>query len=152
MDDQKDRKPEPIPIKDLISEDGAHELATSETMQPYLRLLKAGLQNKDTTPQIGEITALPLEKRYIWRIVSALKWAFADFDNVYVAVDRETLSEEDLGKVLELLRFRPMQLCLFLKALIGLEEMERLMTSAIAVAKQEELVEGKATDIQGREP
>ena len=138
MDDQKDRKPEPIPIKDLISEDGAHELATSETMQPYLRLLKAGLQNKDTTPHVEEIAQLPLEKRYIWRIASALKWGFADFDSVYVPVDRETLSEEDLRKVLDLLRFRPMQLCMFLKALIGPEEMERLMTSAIAIAKQEE--------------
>ena len=138
MDDQKDRKPEPIPIKDLISEDGAHELATSETMRPYLRLLKAGLQNKDTTPHVEEIAQLPLEKRYIWRIASALKWGFADFDSVYVPVDRETLSEEDLRKVLDLLRFRPMQLCMFLKALIGPEEMERLMTSAIAVAKQEE--------------
>src|ERR1039458_2644186 len=137
MDDQKDRKPEPIPIKDLISEDGAHELATSQTMQPYLRLLKAGLQNKDTTPHVEEIAQLPLEKRYIWRIASALKWGFADFDSVYVPVDRETLSEEDLRKVLDLLRFRPMQLCMFLKALIGPEEMERLMTSAIAVAKQE---------------
>ena len=116
MDDQKDRKPEPIPIKDLISEDGAHELATSETMQPYLRLLKAGLQNKDTTPHVEEIAQLPLEKRYIWRIASALKWAFADFDNVYVAVDRDSLSEEDLRKMIELLRLRPMQLCMFLKA------------------------------------
>jgi len=138
MDDKKDRKPEPIPIKDLISEDGAHELATSETMQPYLRLLKAGLQNKDTTPHVEEIAQLPLEKRYIWRIASALKWGFADFDSAYVPVDRETLSDDDLRKVLDLLRFRPMQLCMFLKALIGPEEMERLMTSAIAVAKQEE--------------
>src|ERR1700686_2969446 len=126
MDDQKDRKPEPIPIKDLISEDGAHEPATSETMQPYLRLLKAGLQNKDTTPHVEEITALPLEKRYPWRVASALKWGFADFDNVYVSVDRETLSEGELDKVMELLRFRPMQLCMFLKALVGPEEMERM--------------------------
>jgi hypothetical protein len=132
-----DKNPESIPFKSIRSEDGAHELATSENMQPYLRLLKAGLQNKDTTPQIGEITALPLEKRYIWRIASALKWAFADFEDVYVAVDRETLSEEDLGKVLELLRFRPIQFCMFLKALVGEKEMERLMAEAVAAAKKE---------------
>jgi hypothetical protein len=107
-------------------------------MQPYLRLLKAALQDKDTTPHVGEITALPLENRYIWRIASALKWAFADFDNVYVGVDRETLSEEGLGKVMELLRFRPIQFCMFLKALVGPEEMERMMVEAIAVAKREE--------------
>ena len=60
-----DKKPKPIPIKDLISEDGAHELATSPDMQPYLRLIKAGLQNRDTTPHLEEIAKLPLEKRYI---------------------------------------------------------------------------------------
>ena len=47
-----DKKSKPIPIKNIISEDGAHELATSENMQPYLRLLKAGLQDKDTTPHV----------------------------------------------------------------------------------------------------
>ena len=132
-----DENPESIPTKNLRSEDGAHELATSENMKPYLRLLKAGLQNKDTTSHVEEIAALPLEKRYIWRIASALKWAFADFDNVYVPVDRETLSEEDLNKVIELLRFRPMQLCIFLKALLGEEAMERMMSEAVAVARQE---------------
>ena len=135
MDDENS---ESIPFGNIRSEDGAHELATSENMQPYLRLFKAGLQNKDTTPQIGEITALPLEKRYIWRVASALKWGFADFEDVYVAVDRETLSEEDLDKVMELLRSRPMQFCLFLKALVGPEEMERMMAEGMATAKMEE--------------
>jgi len=130
------KKSKPIPIGDIVSEDGAHELATSENMQPYLRLLKAGLQNNDTTPHVEEIAQLPLEKRYIWRIASALKWGFADFDPVYVPVDRETLSAEDLGKVVELLRFRPIQLCIFLKALLGAEVMERLMGEAIGVAKR----------------
>jgi hypothetical protein len=126
-----------VPIKNIVSEDGAHELATSEAMQPYLELLKAGLQDKDITPHVEEIAQLPLEKRYIWRIASALKWGFADFDSVYVPVDRETLSAEDLGKVVELLRFRPMQLCMFLKALLGTEVMERVMAEAIAAAKKE---------------
>jgi hypothetical protein len=27
---------------------------------------------------------LPLEKRYTWRVFSALKWAFADFEDEYV--------------------------------------------------------------------
>jgi hypothetical protein len=132
-----EKKPESIPIKDLISEDGAHELATSPDMQPYLRLIKAGLQDRDTAPHLEEIAALPLEKRYVWRVASALKWAFADLETVSANVDRQTLSKEDLGKVVELLRLRPMQLCIFLKALLGEEAMERLMAEAIAVAKRE---------------
>ena len=131
-----DRKSKPIPLKDLISEDGAHELATSPDMQPYLRLMKAGLQDHDTEPNVREIAQLPLEKRYVWRVASALKWAFADFDDVNVGIDRETLSEDDLGKVLDLLKLRPIQFCLFLKALVGTENMERLIGQAVAHAKQ----------------
>jgi len=126
-----------MPIKNIVSEEGAHELASSEAMQHYLELLKAEIQGRDITPQVEEIAALALEKRYIWRIASALKWGFADFDSVYVPVDRETLSAEDLGKVVDLLRFRPMQLCMFLKALLGTEVMKRVMAEAIGAAKQE---------------
>jgi hypothetical protein len=130
------KKPKSIPIKDLVSEDGAHELATSPDMQPYLRLIKAGLQNQDITPDVEEIAQLPLEKRYVWRVASALKWAFADFDDVNVVVDRQTLSPDDLAKVVELLSRRPSQFCMFLKVLVGAEGMERLMTEGIAIAKQ----------------
>src|SRR5580700_4825929 len=133
-----EEKPKPIPIKDLISEDGAQELATSPDMQPYLRLITAGLQNHDTTPHMEEIAAIPLEKRYVWRVASALKWAFADLETVSVNVDRETLSKEDLKKLTELLRLRSMQLCMFLKALLGQEAMERLIGEAIAAAKRED--------------
>jgi len=38
--------------------------------------------------------------------------------------------------VTQLLRFRPIQFCMFLKALVGVAEMERVMNHAIAVAKQ----------------
>lgn len=81
---------------------------------------------------------MPLAKRYIWRVASALKWAFADLETVNVNVDRQTLSSEDLRKVAELLRFRPLQLCIFLKTLLGQEAMERMMAEAVALADQEE--------------
>ena len=44
-----DEEPESIPIKKIVSEDTAHELATSPNMQPYLRLIKAGMQDHDIT-------------------------------------------------------------------------------------------------------
>jgi hypothetical protein len=76
------------------------------------------------------------EKRYVWRVASALKWGLADFDSLNVKVDRETMSAEDRGQVVESLKHRPVQLCIFLKALLGAEEMQRLMVQAIKVAKQ----------------
>jgi hypothetical protein len=126
----------PMPIKDLRQEDGAHELATSPEMEPYLRLLMAQMQGSDGTAEMEALRQLPLERRYVWRVASALKWAFADCETESVQADRATLSAEDLGRVMELLKLRPMQFCLFLCALVGPEEMQQIMVQAIRVAKQ----------------
>lgn len=124
-------------IGDLIREIEAHKLATSADMQPYIRLAMAVLRDADPTRQLDEVARLPLEKRYIWRVASALRWGFADFDDVNVETDRATVCVDDLEKVLNLLRLRPAQFCLFLRALLGAEQMERIMLEAIASAKQQ---------------
>jgi hypothetical protein len=82
-----------------------------------------------------EVAALPLEKRYIWRVASALKWAFADFENPSVVADRRTLGQEDLDKLVDLLRVRPIQFCMFLAALFGEERMEKLISSSVQQVK-----------------
>ena len=105
-------------------------------MEPYLNFAVALMQGKDPTPELEAIRQLTVEKRYVWRVASALKWGFADFDNLGVDADRQTLSPEDFAKVMELLKLRPMQFCIFLKAMVGAEEMQRLMVEAIKVAKQ----------------
>jgi hypothetical protein len=122
-------------IKDLHQEEGAHELATSPDMEPYLQFAMALMRGNDPTPELEAIRQLPVEKRYVWRVASALKWGFADFDDLSVDADKSTLSPEDVGKVMELLKFRPMQFCIFLRRLVGAEEMQRMMVEAIKVAK-----------------
>ena len=81
-----------IPIKDLKVETGAEELMGTPAMQPYMKLALAVMGHKDAGPAVEAIAALPLEKRYTWRVASALKWAFADFENLNVVADRRTLS------------------------------------------------------------
>jgi hypothetical protein len=44
-------------------------------------------------------------------MASALKWGSADFDDLGVDADRQTLSPGDFAKVMELLKLRPMQFC-----------------------------------------
>jgi hypothetical protein len=124
-----------IPIKDLRQE-GAQELATSPGMEPYLNFAMALMRGADPEPELDAIRQLPVEKRYVWRVASALKWGFADFDTLSVSADKETISGEDLDKVMELLRFRPLQLCIFLKALLGVDDMQKIMVEAIKTAKQ----------------
>lgn len=125
-----------IPINQLRQEEGAHELATSPEMEPYLRLIMAQMQGADPVPELEAIRQLPLAKRYVWRVASALKWAFADCETESVEADRATLPADEMSKVNELLKLRPMQFCIFLKALYGTEEMERMMLEAMGVGKQ----------------
>jgi hypothetical protein len=58
-----------IPINQLRQEDGAHELATSPDMKPYLEFIKAVMQDHDPAPELESIRQVPLEKRYVcgWR-------------------------------------------------------------------------------------
>jgi hypothetical protein len=125
-----------VPINQLHQEEGAHELATSPDMEPYLNFAVALMQGRDPAPELETIHQLPLEKRYVWRVASALKWGFADFDNLTVEADKLTLTPEDLARVMDLLKIRPIQFCLFLKTLLGREEMLKMMVQAVGVAKQ----------------
>ena len=81
---------ENIPIADLKSEEGAEDLAGSVAMRPYLRPAQAVITQKGLKEAVAEIGQLPLEERYLWRVLSALKWGFADFDNVNVVIDRNS--------------------------------------------------------------
>ena len=125
-----------VPINQLRQEDGAHELATSPDMKPYLDFIKTVMQDHDASSKLEAIRQLPLEKRYVWRIASALKWGLADCDDLSVEADRQTLTPGDFTKVMELLKFRPMQLAIILKTLVGTDEMQRMMIEAIGVTKR----------------
>ena len=83
-----------LPISEIHSEEGAQELVRSERMKPYLAFLKAQMSGQDTEPYLAALAALPLEERYVWRVMSALKWAFCDLDTENAIADLHTLSED----------------------------------------------------------
>ena len=64
-----------VEIDTLNVEEGAKELLNSPEMQPYSRYIEALVVGADVHPVMAEIAHLPLEKRYVWRVASALKWA-----------------------------------------------------------------------------
>lgn len=130
-EDDRTNFPQQIPIRDLKVDPAAEDLLSSPAMQPYLKLAAAVMGHKPVRTALEEIAALPLEERYTWRVASALKWAFADFENLNIVADRRTLGQEDLDKLVELLRLRPLQFCLFLAALYGEDRMEQIMASSI---------------------
>jgi hypothetical protein len=101
-----------------------------------MKLALGSAAGRDVKPALDVIAALPLEQRYIWRVVSALKWAFADLDSEFLIADIQTLSPEDLAKVLGLIRNRAAQFCIFLSALLGPEAAEKQITSALDLLKR----------------
>jgi hypothetical protein len=134
-DQENDPLGKSLPLRDIKMESGSEDLLDSPAMEPYMNLALAMMGGKDTGPAIEELAALPLEKRYVWRVTSALKWAFADFDSLTVEADRQTLSPEDRKQLVELLKHRPLQFCLFLSGLFGQKQMELMMVSAIRNAR-----------------
>jgi hypothetical protein len=124
-----------IPLKDLHTEPGADALVESPAMRPYVNFAMAMMQQHDLGPAKKEIAALPLEAPYVWRVASALKWAFADLETLYVEVDRETILKEDRQRIIDLLKNRPLQFCLFLSALFGQKQMELMIVSALKNAR-----------------
>jgi hypothetical protein len=130
-----DKNPQ-VPIEDLRTEQGADELTASLAMEPYLQYAVAVMQGGDVESALNAIAGLPLENRYVWRVASALKWGFADFDDFSVAADRDTLKPEDLTKLMDLLKVRPIQFCMFLTALVGPEAMKAMMINAIVTAEK----------------
>ena len=125
-----------LPINEINSENGAKDLVLSERMKPYLALLKAQMSGQDTEPFLAALAALPLEERYVWRVVSALKWAFCDLDTETAIADLHTLSEADLKKVVEPLSLRAIQFCMFVNSLIGEDATERIVQHALRCAKE----------------
>jgi hypothetical protein len=114
-----------------------------------MKLAAAVMGHKDPGPAVKEIAALPLEKRYTWRVASALKWAFTDFENLNVVADRRALCQEDLDTLVDLLRVRPLQFCMFLAALFGEEQMEKVISASV---KQVKTLRANPRKSLGREP
>lgn len=136
MSDEHDDPPiKRVPLKDLHIEPEAESLLESAAMEPYMNLALAVMGGKDAGPAIEKLAELPLEERYVWRVASGLKWAFADLETLNIEADRKTISPADQTRLVELLQHRPLQFCLFLSALFGQKKMELLMISAIRNAR-----------------
>lgn len=129
------RKPESIPISSIKVEDGAQDLVRSEKMKPYMELLKAQIGGQNTGPFVEALAAVPLEDRYSWRVMSALKWAFCDLETENLIADLETLSAADVKKLIEPLQMRTLQFSIFILTMLGEEVGEQLILHALEGAK-----------------
>jgi hypothetical protein len=95
----------------------AHELATSEGTKPYLDCVIRAYRDDAVGLEaaLEVIRDLPLEKRYTWRVLSALKWAFADFEDEYVVLDLPHIPEPTRSEMTQELELRFQQLQMLLQ-------------------------------------
>jgi hypothetical protein len=114
---RKNMEPEIIPLKEIKVDPLAEELVRSEQFRPYLDYWMnaynndaAGLENA-----LEVLEDLPLEKRYTWRVFSALKWALTDFDDECVKLDLPHIPEAKRAEMLKEFRIRFLQLEMLLK-------------------------------------
>lgn len=123
-------------VKDISVEDGALEMATSATMEPYLANAEAAITGRGTDKATNAISQLPLERRYVWRIASSLRQAFCDFDKSSVRADLAAMGAEDFDTVVELIDRRVVQFAMLLRTVFGSEQMEQKLLEAIDIAKR----------------
>ena len=81
--------------------------------------LKAPGLSWRTESALQVLQDLPLERRYTWRVFSALKWAFADFDDECVKLDLPYIPETTRTEMVKELQIRSLQVEMLLKAFKG---------------------------------
>lgn len=110
-------EPEKIPLNEISIDPLAQELVRSEHARPYADYFMKAFSNDAAGIEsaLQVLRDLPLENRYTWRVFSALKWAFADFDDECVRLDLPHISETKRTEMLKELQIRFLQLGMLLK-------------------------------------
>jgi hypothetical protein len=110
-------EPEIIPLKEIAIDPLARELVRSEQSRPYMDYWlkvysddRAGIESA-----LQVLRDVPLDKRYTWRVFSALKWAFADFDDECVKLDLPHIPEIKRTEMVKELQVRFLQMEMLLK-------------------------------------
>src|SRR5262249_19617225 len=109
----------PVNVMDLNADTLAVDLAGSAGMRPYMNYYEAVVRNDHQAAEDAaqRIKHLRLEGRYIWRIMSALKWGLSDFDSKTVKLDLQHLSDEERYEMVQDLEVCLTQLRTMLNAL-----------------------------------
>jgi hypothetical protein len=110
-------EPERIPLKEITIDPLAQELVRSEQARPYRDYFMKAYSNDAAGVEkaLQVLRDLPLEKRYTWRVFSALKWAFADFDDECVKLDLPHIPEAKRTEMVRELEIRLQQVLMLLK-------------------------------------
>jgi hypothetical protein len=123
-------------IRDLeVEPEAADPLTSSARDDPYVKLALAVMGHKDVGPAINRDRLNASGKRDAWPVASVLPWAFADFENPNVEVAPPDALPRGSGYTDGSPESSPLQFGLFLAALFGDEQMEKLISSSVLQVK-----------------
>jgi len=110
-------EPEKIPLNEISIDPLAQELVRSEQSRPYTDYFMKAYSNDAAGVEkaLQVLQDLPLEKRYTWRVFSALKWGLADFDDECVKLDLPHIPATKRAEMTKELQIRSLQLEMLLK-------------------------------------
>ena len=110
-------EPEKISVNEIAIDPVAQELVRSEQARPYTDYFMKAFSNDAAGVEaaLQVLRDLPLEKRYTWRVFSALKWGLADFDDECAKLDLPYIPETTRAEMVKELQIRFLQLEMLLK-------------------------------------
>lgn len=125
-----------LPVSSIESDTEGSGLLNSPDMEVYDRFILAGMKGQDISSAIRAISMLPPEQRYVSRIISALGFAFADFDSVCIRIDLDTMPSTEIDRMKEVLETRTIQFCILVREFFGPEALAAIMSAAAEQAAQ----------------
>ena len=99
-DDSRIKK---IKVEDIQTDPVGDMLVSGDALKPYMLHYAAVMTGQDSDSTLQTIAALPIEKRYLFRVAQCLDWALADYDGETAKLDLPYIPNlEELTKKLQM--------------------------------------------------
>lgn len=114
--------------------EAATNISRAEIDDIYEDWITVGL-GSDSEEILERLSKVPLEDRYVWRVLAGLEFAFDDFNPSFLEADVHSLGSLEQGqRVFDHLRRRPLQFCQLMAAILGPDLMAKVISEAIEQA------------------
>jgi hypothetical protein len=122
-----------LPFSTIHADPEGAGLLDAPEMKIYDRIIMAAMQDHDSelSATLKELETVPIELRYVSRIIAALAFAFGDFDSACVKFDLLTLPGKEQDRMAGIVEARAAQFCILLREFFGVEGMKNIFLRAI---------------------
>jgi hypothetical protein len=125
-----------IPVSSLVPDPEGAGMLEAPGMQVYDRIIMAAMESSDfpdarLSTALRELSAVPVQDRYVSRVVAALGFAFGDFDSACIKLDLDTLPFSETDRLEGLMEQRSIQFWILMRTFFGSERAKALISAAL---------------------